>query len=67
MPRDGVWKMLFHTPSLVTSRWKPADASEIKALWMIFSQRLNLFKENTKNNEFDLYIPSRYNEGIRKI
>ena len=32
--------MLFHTPSLVTSRWKPADASEIKALWMIFSQRL---------------------------
>ncbi|WP_281519262.1 hypothetical protein, partial [Acidaminococcus timonensis] len=33
-------KMLFHTPSLVTSRWKPADASEKKALWMIFSQRL---------------------------
>ena len=32
--------MLFHTPSLVTSRWKPADASEIKALWIIFSQRL---------------------------
>jgi hypothetical protein len=28
----GCEKMLFHTPSLVTSRWKPADASEIKAL-----------------------------------
>ena len=32
--------MLFHTPTLVTSRWKPADAGEIKTLWMIFSQRL---------------------------
>ena len=34
--------MLFPPPSLVTGRWKPADASEIKALWMIFSQRLFL-------------------------
>ncbi len=35
--KGDVKKMIFTSPSLVTSQWKPADAGEIKALWMIFS------------------------------